>query len=77
MKRIVGKRPSEESPKALKVVVYRRWLWQRDEFYYEGDIGVSITAGVLMITLPDEILSYNAKHWRRVISQQVDIRAVK
>jgi len=75
-KRMVGRRLVDDNPpKALKVVVYRRWPWQQDEFYNEGEIGVNITAGVLMITMPGEIISYNQRHWRRVVSTEVSSRS--
>ena len=60
---------------ALTVTVYRRWPWQQDQFYNEGDIGVAINQGVLSITLPGEIVSYNSRHWRRVVSKEVPARA--
>jgi hypothetical protein len=71
MSRIVGRRLSSEPQDLLKVVVYRRWPWQKDVFVNEGDIGVSITGGTLMVTMPDDIVSYAPRHWRRVTSKQI------
>jgi hypothetical protein len=53
---------------AVKVVVQRRWPWQREEFSSEGVVGVSVNAGVLMITTDDKIRSYNPREWRTVTS---------
>lgn len=73
MSRIVGPRLSSDPKEHLKVVVYRRWPWQKDVFINEGDIGVSITAGTLMVTMPEDIVSYAPRHWRRVTSKHTHV----
>lgn len=75
-KRIVGRRVVEDhSHEELTVTVYRRWPWQVDQYVNQGNIGVEINRGVLMITMPDEITSYNSSQWRRVVSKTTPARA--
>lgn len=72
---MVNDHPHEaDNHKALVVRVYRRWPWQTDVFYNEGDIGVQITGEVLQVVMPDRIVSYNPRYWRRVTSRKIPSR---
>ncbi len=76
--RMVGRKAVEEMPKtALLVMVYRRWPWQRDDFYSESeDIGVTVNGNLtLTIKTKTETISYSPNDWRRVISKTVTKRS--
>ena len=61
---------------ALLVVVKRRWFWQQEDFYSEGEIGVDISSGgVLTVSKGAMIRTYNPRHWKIVTSNQVPSRA--
>ncbi len=78
MKRIVGRRLIDDEPKtALAVTVYRRWWWQRDEFYSDQGMSVNINPNhdILTVDMKTEVYSYNPRDWRKVVSREVPARS--
>jgi hypothetical protein len=53
----------------MKVTVFRRWPWQRQDEFRGEEISVEISAfGVLTVKHGSDVRTYNTRSWSKVTS---------